>query len=366
MFCRVQMIAIVVGIAATAGGATLRVPSQYPNIQAAMNAALAGDTVLVADGTYTGPGNNSLSFGFKDFTVRSENGPEGCIIDCEGLALGFWFSGEGPGSILDGFTITNGLGFPAGGIFCYYNSDPTLTNLIITGNEGGSDGGGGIYCALANPTISNCTITANTATDLGKGGGIYCLMSSPTISNCTIAGNTAGDSGGGVYCSEGSSPTIIDSIIRENWSGPFSLDAFSAVSASYSNIDGGWIGEGNTDADPLFVNPAGNDYHLSPGSPCIDAGDPTHAPQMGETDIDGEPRLMGCRVDMGADETMAGQPNSGDLDADGVVNLSDVPLFVNALLATSDPAAECVADINGDGNSDGKDVQEFVDALIAS
>jgi len=67
-------------------------------------------------------------------------------------------------------------------------------------------------------------------------------------------------------------------------------------------------GEGNIDAEPLFVNSIGGDYHLLEESPCIDAGDPTSVAAPDETDIDGEPRISGAEIDMGADELVVAIP----------------------------------------------------------
>ena len=135
-------------------------------------------------------------------------------------------------------------------------------------------------------------------------------------------------------------------------------------------------GANNIDADPLFVDADGadnivgtgdDDLHVWPGSPCIDAGDPSFlpGPPPADTDIDGQPRIMACFVDMGADEIAAGDPNSGDMDASGAVELPDVGLFVNTLLGDGSAADVCVADMNNDGMADGLDTQSFLDCLLA-
>ncbi|MGB2807405.1 MAG: right-handed parallel beta-helix repeat-containing protein, partial [Sedimentisphaerales bacterium] len=141
-------------------------PGDFNNIQAAINDANDGDTIIVADGTYTGDGNRDIDFLGKAITLRSESGPQNCIIDCEALGRGFYFGrGEDANSILDGFTITNARAFVAT-----------------------------IFCDDSSPTITNCNISGNWATEVG--GIITGNYSSPRISNCTIAGNSGGLAGG--------------------------------------------------------------------------------------------------------------------------------------------------------------------------
>ncbi len=129
-------------------GTNILVPDDYSTIQAAIDAAISGDTIIIDPNTYTGPGNRDLDFGGKAITVRSINPNDPCvvaatIIDCNGSAAephrGFFFnSGEGSDSILDGLAIINGYGpavsFPensgGGGIFCYASS-PTIRNCVI-------------------------------------------------------------------------------------------------------------------------------------------------------------------------------------------------------------------------------------------
>lgn len=178
-------------------------------IQAGIDASTDTDTVQVADGTYTGDGNRDLTFLCKAITLRSENGPENTIIDCEGTESephrGFYFyCGEGPDSVVEGFTICNGYANSGGAIYCH-GSSPTITGCIITDNTSAGPeptfhGGGGIYCYdSSSPRIESCTIAGNTAAN--EGGGVYCLiLSDATITNCTIRDNTAGGAGGGIRC----------------------------------------------------------------------------------------------------------------------------------------------------------------------
>lgn len=86
----------------------IHVPGQYANIQAAIDAAQPGDTVIVADGVHAGDGNHDIGFDGKAITVRSANGPQTCVLNGEGCSAGFFLSGdEGPASVIEGFAIVN-------------------------------------------------------------------------------------------------------------------------------------------------------------------------------------------------------------------------------------------------------------------
>jgi hypothetical protein len=126
-------------------------------------------------------------------------------------------------------------------------------------------------------TITGCTFYANSA---DYGGAIYNYDSSATVSNCILWADSAPD-------------------------GP---EIYGDCTVSYSDVEGGFAGTGNIDADPCFADAGGDDFHLLDDSPCIEVGDPAYSPAGGETDIDGEPRVMGLTVDMGADEFTIDKP----------------------------------------------------------
>lgn len=352
----------------------------YLTIQAAINAAGDGDTVIVRDGTYT----ENIDFKGKPITVRSDRGPQACVI----LGRVSFQQGEAKDSVISGFTIKEGDG---NGIECW-SSSPTITHCIVTGQHGV-----GIYCDSSSPIITHCTIAAQTATETGPVPvGIYCKSSSPTITRCRIAGQQGdgifcysssplftyctitGQAASGFYCYD--SPLTIThcTIAGQEWDGIYfhdcpsatmtnctisdqKLDGISCLSSSvtitnctitnntgkwagircyynkyspiisslritntiiwapdavrainvaddtltpivtYSCISGGWEGEGNISAFPLFFNLRAGILQLKPASPCIKAGNPDAA-GLPATDMDGNPRVRGGRVDMGAYE----------------------------------------------------------------
>lgn len=191
--------------------ATINVPADQPTIQAGINAANAGDTVLVADGTYSGDGNRDISLQGKQLVIMSENGPESTIIDCGGSQpephRGFLFnSGEDTTTVLSGFTIQNGYGPPdgprgelVGGGISIRSSSPTIENCILRGNK--ANNGAGLFCRSSSSLIRNCLFDGDTAETFPTLGGGASLTGNSSIefSDCDFRKNCS-SSGGGIYC----------------------------------------------------------------------------------------------------------------------------------------------------------------------
>jgi predicted outer membrane repeat protein len=262
----------------------------------------------------------------------------------------------GPQVGLGGGVLT--VGSPEEGV-----TDLTMINTRIIGNSAALEGAGICNAGPNDFALINCTLAANTAD--GAGGGVADDGGSGQVHNCILWANTPDQVAG--------TPGV-----------------------SYSNVQGGWPGVGNIDADPLFADPGSGDFHLSPGSPCIDAGDNTAVPEGITTDLDGNPRFVDDPaiedtgygeppiVDMGAYEL---QPCPWDLDGDGNVGVVDLLMLladfgscdgspadfdgdgcvtVVDLLALIGhfgpcPGVPCVWDVNGDGVVDQSDLQQVLD-----
>ena len=178
-----------------APAATINVPADQPSIQSGINAAVNGDTVLVAAGTY----KENINFMGKAITVASSGGPKVTIIDGGNLGPVVTFAmGEGLKSIVTGFTLQNGNSgfatqYEGGGVYIGFTS-PTVKNNIIEHNTAGSGGGIGVY--FGSPVLQNNQILRNTA---AIGGGInFGGASDVTVVNNTISSNTASEFGGGI------------------------------------------------------------------------------------------------------------------------------------------------------------------------
>jgi predicted outer membrane repeat protein len=154
---------------------------------------------------------------------------------------------------------------------------------------------------FGDATVTNCTLIGNSASN--NGGGIFNdLWSHAMVSNCTITENSAGNNGGGIYTARDHSSvlTVINCILWGDIGGEI-YNQDSDLTVTYSDVQGGYPGRGNIDADPLFVTFHGFDYLLHPSSPCVDTGDPSIEDFL----YDWHPRWPdwypnGSRSDMGA------------------------------------------------------------------
>lgn len=258
-----------------AAATTFYVPDDYTTIQAAVDAASSGDTVRVADGTYTGSGNKGIEFDGKLLVVASENGPEFCIIDCEDSGRAFSLHNLEPvGTRIEGFTIKNGSAnnSEGGGIHLAAFTKVAVVNCII--HDCSATYGGGIFSDnWSQPKIRNCLIYDNSASS--KAGGIYTGNNATAIIELTTVADNSSSSGGGMYCESGS-VTIENSIVYDNSGGQVS----GSASISYSCVQGISETNGNINDDPEFTSTTRRDYLLSATaagqtvtSPCINAGD---------------------------------------------------------------------------------------------
>ena len=209
-------------VCSATAGTVINVPADQPTIQEAINAAVNGDTVLVAPGTYL----ENINFLGKAITVAGAKGPRVTIIDGNKKDSVFIFDHkETTTSVLRGFTIQNGYAttyITGGGISMRFSSAATITENIIVASKACL--GGGIYGQGGTPLIAKNVINENSAANCGggSGGGIELgAVFGPQIISNVIENNTAPTGGGGGVTLEGLfAPAIVsNNIIRENHAG---------------------------------------------------------------------------------------------------------------------------------------------------
>lgn len=288
----------------------LLVPETYPSIQAAIVAAAPGDKVLVAPGTYV----ENVDFLGKALTVVGLGGPEHTRIDGGGAPVVRFGAGNGPDSTLRGFTVTNGTaGIMIGLAFGATGAAPNVVDCVVRDNLGPGIFGWGSEariddCVVADnagpgvelqwfgdTTLRNCLVRGNEASFFGS--GIYADESAVVRAyNCTIVGNTGVP---GVYTTFDAHAELVNCIVRGNTS-PQVATGIGSLDVRHSNVEGGFAGAGNLDADPLFVDAGAGDWRLQSLSPCVDAGD--NGADLLPRDFFGDPRVGGGTVDLGFDE----------------------------------------------------------------
>ncbi|NIP23087.1 MAG: hypothetical protein GWN67_05480 [Phycisphaerae bacterium] len=286
-----------------------------------------------------------------------------------GGGMGNWSSSP---QVIDCKFVSNGA-MGGGGIDNVIDGIPILINCTFSHNSGRWRGGGMLngYAGIGgsvNPILINCIFNGNSTDRFG--GGMYNIDSSPIVDNCTFTGNAA-ERGGGIYSDRGSSPTLTNCILWNNkaiygheiYLSFYSEQQPSEITVSFSDVQGGteyvyvetgsilnWE-VGNIDADPLFVVPGqwewyswvDGDYNLLEASPCIDTGDPNYVSGHTQTDLNGKPRIMGGRIDMGALEFSQPVPTCARI-IPNTISLKSKGKWITAFLWL--PEDYNVADIN--------------------
>ena len=287
--------------AITVGGGMYNRDASSPTVT---NCTFSGNTARRGGGMYNQDGSSPTvtnctfigsrsSFGGGGmFNAESSPTVNGCTFTGNSATFGSGMFNDHSSPTVTHCTFEGNSVNQGGGMLNQTGSSPTVISCTFSGNNGSGNGGGMLNTDTGtSPTVINCTFSGNSIR--GGGGGIFNTgSSSPTVINCTFAGNTAGFGGGGMLSSFECSPTVTNCILWGDIVGEIADFEGSVTTVSYSNVQGGWQGTGNINADPVFVDPDNGDFRLQPGSPCIDAGDNTAVPKGTTTDLDGNPRFV--------------------------------------------------------------------------
>ncbi|GEM_PF-969887 len=385
---------------ATGGNTGTSWSNAFTSPQSALLVAADGDTIRIADGTYkpTTTTDRTLGFVLRNAVAiyGSYAGVGAANPDArDGVLYPTVLSGDigvtptrGDNSyhviigtfgivsttILDGLKITAGnangsstSGYDCGGGAYLVSASPTVTNCIFAGNVASYDGGG-VYNKSSSPTLTNCVFVANSA---AHGGGMKSVSSSlPQLTNCTFVTNSASEYGGGMY-STTSGPTLINCILWGN-TAPTSSQVDPSATITYSDVQGGYSGTGNINADPRFVRTPSvgddGDLHLQFDSSCINSGS-NAAPGLAgvSTDITGGPRIINVTVDMGAYEYVDA-PTDIALSGSSVAENQSAGTTVGTL-STTDANVDSTFTyslVSGSGSTDNASFTVSGDALLTA
>lgn len=283
-----------------------------PTIQAGIDSAAAGDTVLVNIGTYDEhdiqmkSGVLLISYSaLWEYTIIDAGGQGGVIIcdgvDATGVIYGFTITGghaTGAGTDASGGGIAclnysapeirlcaiagNTADFEGGGILCDDHSSPYITDCVIRENHAATAGGGLSCSEYSSPTLQYTTIRSNTSANDGA-GAFFRASSSPSFAKCTFLNNSAAGLGGGIYTFLNSTPSFIYCMIVFSTDGEAAyvyddncIPVFTCCDI-YGNQGGDWTGRiadqdntiGNFSADPLFCDTLTTAVYVEDCSPCL-------------------------------------------------------------------------------------------------
>jgi len=237
------------------------------------------DGLTVTGGNANGPGSNGRGGGMYNSQNSSPTLTNCMFSDNSAAQAGGMFNLDFGNPTLTNCTFLNNLATQNGGAMLNWNSSPIVTNCTFKYNSSGGDGAGIYnYFEQTAPLIANCIFSGNYAE--GDGGGMYNRNSTHvTIVNCMFTGNSS-PNGNAVACdSHGGGHLYPNTVKLTNcilWEGgnEIWIRDDSTVEITFSDIRGGWPGEGNIEVDPLLTP----DGHLRGDSPCINAGDPAYSP----------------------------------------------------------------------------------------
>jgi len=233
-----SVVCLLLGVSVCAAG-VIQIPGHYPTIQDGITHAAPGDTIVLADSLYSGPGNQDISFLGKRVHLLSAKGAAATAIDGLGTNRLFSFtSTDADRVVIEGITIRNGYASFAGGAILSYGASPTFRDCTFSANRG-HHGGAAFLSDSSQPRFIDCRFTGNRAGDVGASvfcrfnanayfencvfdsniavnGAFLCFYASPTVVNCRFSSNYAGNSGGAVFLQDNCSPLFTNCLFERN------------------------------------------------------------------------------------------------------------------------------------------------------